>query len=79
MIFKTLREHLMKKSGGYHLHITEKEFEYIIGAFKNTALIIEFPHSHKRVNGHNYAYPYLCASQTEHYAERVLLLIDRYF
>ena len=59
MIFETLREHLVKKSGGYRMYITEKESECIIGAFKNMALLIEFAQHNQKGGECDYTYPFV--------------------
>jgi hypothetical protein len=59
MVLEDLRNHIIKKSGGHRIYITEKAFDYVIGAFKNTSLFIGFPHSYKMDADYNNGYPFV--------------------
>jgi hypothetical protein len=59
MVLEDLRNHIVKKSGGHRIYITEKAFDYVIGAFKSTALFIGFPHSYQMDTDRNHGYPFV--------------------
>jgi len=56
MILQSLREHMVRKTGGYHLYITEKDIGHNCSVFKNACLVYEFPDSYTNAYNHNYPF-----------------------
>ena len=56
IILLSIQEHIRKKSGGYQLYITKDDIRYILAAYKNNCVVIEFLHSQTK---HHQGYPFV--------------------